>query len=75
MEQHAAYWKTLHDAGKVVAYGLGVVADPQGCYDVDIIQVADDTNADTLVNNDPTIKAEVGFRIELLPMPRAMIRI
>jgi hypothetical protein len=74
MAQHAAYWKALHDAGQVVAYGLGLVADPQGFYGVGIIHFADDADVDALVHTDPTIKADVGFRIEIFPMPRAVIR-
>ncbi len=74
MEQHAAYWKALHDAGQIVAYGLGLVADPKGFYGVGIVHFADDADVDTLVHNDPTIKADVGFHIEIFPMPRAVIR-
>ena len=74
MEQHAAYWKALHDAGQLVAYALGLVADPQGFYGVGIIHFADDADVDTLMHNDPTIKADVGFQIVFLPMPRAVIR-
>ena len=74
MDRHAAYWKDLMDAGQVVAYGLGLVADPQSFYGVGILQLADDTNADALVRNDPTIKAHVGFHFEIFPMPRAVLR-
>ena len=74
MEQHAAYWKALHDAGQIVAYGLGLVADRKGFYGVGIVHFADDADVDTLVHNDPTIKADVGFHIEIFPMPRAVIR-
>jgi hypothetical protein len=53
---------------------LGLVADPQGFYGVGIVQFAENADAEALAHNDPTIKAEAGFRIELLPMPRAIIR-
>lgn len=75
MEQHAGYWKALQDSGQIVAYSLGLVADPQSFYGVGIVQLTDDADVNMLLNNDPTIKAEAGFRFEHFPMPRAVIRI
>jgi hypothetical protein len=74
MERHATYWRQLHETGQVSAYGLGLVADPQGFYGVGIIQLPDDANLDALLDGDPTIIAAQGFRFEVFAMPRALVR-
>jgi uncharacterized protein len=68
MEQHVSYWQELMHSKKALAFGP--VADPQGGYGIGIIAASDDAEMETLRANDPTIKANQGFRFEALPMPR-----
>lgn len=70
MGQHVAYRQDLMHKQKALAFGP--VADPQGGYGIGIIAASDDAEMETLRNNDPTIKANEGFRFEALPMPRLM---
>jgi len=72
MQEHAAYWQSLMDRGLVVAFGP--VFDPKGGYGVGIVELEDTADPSDLGINDPTIKANVGFRFEIYPMPRVMVR-
>ncbi len=72
MQEHAAYWKGLMDRGLVVAFGP--VLDPKGGYGVGIVELEDAADANDLGVNDPTIKANIGFRFEMYPMPRVIAR-
>lgn len=55
MREHAAYWHGWMEQGKVVTFGF--VADPAGAYGIGIIEVADESEAEALTANDPTIDA------------------
>ncbi len=71
MQEHGAYWREMMDRGLVAAFGL--VADPNGAYGVGILTLADGgDDVQALTSADPTIKAGVGFRYEIYPMPRAV---
>jgi hypothetical protein len=72
MQAHALYWRQLMDKGHVAAFGL--VADPGGAYGIGVVEMADAEQAAACAANDPTIKADVGFRYEVHPMPRAVVR-
>jgi len=72
MQKHVTYWKGLMDKGLVIVFGP--VADPNGTYGVAIIELDDEADAISLGTNDPTIKANVGFKFEVYPMPQAMLR-
>jgi uncharacterized protein YciI len=72
MREHVAYWRGLLDSGQAVAYGP--VDDPQGGYGIGIVAVEDEADIDALGANDPTVKADRGFRFEALPMPRLITR-
>lgn len=71
MDDHADYWRGLMAKGHVVAFGP--VADGAGAYGIGIVQFEDDTAVRAFADNDPTIKANVGFRFEVQPMPRGVI--
>lgn len=71
MADHAAYWRDLMAKGHVVAFGP--VADGLGAYGIGIVQFDDDAAVHSFTNNDPVIKANVGFRIEVHPMPRGVV--
>lgn len=72
MQQHVAYWKSLMDRGLVIVFGP--VADPKGTYGVVILELEEETDANALGMNDPTMKADVGFHFEFYPMDRAVLR-
>lgn len=71
MQRHAAYWRSCMEKGTVVAFGP--VADPAGTYGMLILEVEDDAAAHALVQADPVIVANIGFRFELHPMPRGAV--
>jgi uncharacterized protein len=72
MLQHVAYWTALAEKGIAVAFGP--VADPAGGYGIGIVELDDDADVRDLEKNDPTIESGLGFRYEILPMPRAVVR-
>ena len=74
MNEHVAYWNGLMNAGTVRAFAMGVALDPQEPFGVGIFALDDDADAVALATGDPTIRAQAGFRNEVLPMPQAQIR-
>jgi len=72
MTQHVAYWTDLAEQGIAVAFGP--VADPEGGYGVGIVEIDDEANVWDLKMNDPTIKSSLGFKYEIQPMPRVVLR-
>ena len=71
MAAHAAYWQSWMREGNVIAYGP--VSADGGAYGIGIVQFEDDAGVRLFVDNDPTIRAGVGFRMEISPMPRGVI--
>ncbi len=71
MQEHGAYWTDLAEKGTAIVFGP--VADPQGVWGLGILRVKDEAEAQSLTANDPVIKAAIGARYEILPMPRAVI--
>jgi uncharacterized protein len=72
MQQHVAYWTKLADEDIAIAFGP--VADPAGTWGVGILQVGTEAEAQTIRAEDPTMKSGLGFRFELFPMPRLILR-
>lgn len=72
MQQHFAYWANVISSGKVVAYGP--VMDPRGAYGIAILEVEDENSARNIAENDPVVLSNVGFKIEVHPMPKAVVR-
>jgi len=72
MQEHAMYWRGMMDRGLVAVFGL--VADPAGAYGVGILTLDDDGDARALTSGDPTIRANRGFRYDIHPMPRAVVK-
>src|SRR2546423_6817260 len=71
MSDHAAYWRSWMVRGIVLAFGP--VSADGGAYGIGIVQFEDDAGARSFADNDPTIKAGVGFRMEISIMPRGVI--
>ena len=72
MQQHAVYWRGLLEQRIAIVYGL--VGDPKGAFGMGVVEVDDKTDPRTLAGGDPIIKARAGFRYEIFPMPRAVVR-
>ncbi len=71
MQEHAEYWHDLMRKGLVVVFGP--VADPRGAYGIAVLQLDDNADANALGTNDPTIKANVGFKFEVHSMPQVVV--
>jgi len=72
MADHAAYLGQFSARGWAVAYGP--VADPGGMYGVAIWELPDGEDIQAICAADPTSKSGLGFRYEIHPMPRAVVR-
>lgn len=72
MQQHSTYWRDLMERGLAVAFGP--VADPAGAFGLGILEVPADVDPRRLLADDPVVKAGVGFRFEIHPMPEAVVR-
>lgn len=72
MAAHAAYLGGFAAKGWAAAYGP--VMDPQGGYGVAIWELPDGEDIHAICAADPTIKSGLGFRYEVHPMPRAILR-
>jgi hypothetical protein len=51
MHEHSVYWRHLMKKGVMV---FGPVSYPQGTYDVTVVQLEDDADANALGMNEPT---------------------
>ena len=67
MQSHVGYWTNQMKLGNAIAFGP--VSDPIGDYGIGIVQLADDKDPVTLRDGDPAMKANIGFRTEIFPMP------
>ena len=68
MQAHVGYWMDNLKNERAIAFGP--VADPSGSYGVGIIRlIDDDADPAKLRDADPAMKANVGFRTEIYPMP------
>lgn len=72
MQQHSDYWRALVNADRAIV--LGPVMDPAGAYGVGIIRATDAAEARAMVDDDPVIKAGLGFRVDVHPMMSAMVK-
>ena len=72
MGEHAACWGRLIERGIAVVFGP--VFDPAGVWGLGIVDVADETSASRLIDDDPVIRSDRGFRYEIYPMPQAVVR-
>lgn len=72
IQEHVAYWKDFAD--RKIAVVFGPVVDPKGAYGLAIVEVDGETVVREIGNNDPTIKANVGFRFEIYLMPEPILR-
>jgi uncharacterized protein YciI len=66
MGRHADYIRHQIDAGKVFA--AGPVMDPAGYWGLAIAEAGNVDELTALCENDPVIRADLGFHWEVLPM-------
>ncbi|HEX5461781.1 MAG TPA: YciI family protein [Steroidobacteraceae bacterium] len=69
MQEHVEYWSGLLAKGIAVAFGP--VREPTCVYGVCIVRLDDGMDPHLLAADDPTIKANIGFRFDIYPMPNA----
>jgi uncharacterized protein YciI len=72
MREHAAYWATHLEKGTVIV--VGPVADPAGVWGLGVVRVGSEDEVRAFTAADPAIVSGLGFRYEILPMLRAMVR-
>lgn len=71
MREHSAYWSGLMARGLVHAFGP--VADPAGTYGVALASLEDGAEPQALGDADPVVRAGIGFRFAILPMPALVV--
>ena len=72
MQVHGAYWRGLAD--KEIAVVFGPVGDAQAPWGLGLLEVEDEEEAQAIASEDPAIKSGLGFRYEIFPMMRAILR-
>jgi uncharacterized protein YndB with AHSA1/START domain len=72
MHEHVAYWQAW--LAKGVAVVFGPVMDPSGPWGAGVVGVSDAAQLKELQENDPVMRAQLGFRHEAYPMPGAIAR-
>ena len=72
MAEHVAYWTELLNAGIAVAFGA--VADPTEAWGLAVVEAGPDTDINGLREHDPVIRRGLGARLEIYPMPNAVVR-
>ena len=72
MQQHVVYLSAFSEKGWAIVYGP--VADPAGFFGVVVWELPDDADLKAICAEDPTVKSNSGFRYEVHPMPRAVVR-
>ncbi|HEY4085890.1 MAG TPA: hypothetical protein VGM43_08130 [Bryobacteraceae bacterium] len=71
MQQHSEYWRGFAEKGWAVAYGP--VAAPSGGFGAGFWQLPEGVDPKPLTDDDPAMKANVGFQYEIHPMPGLVI--
>ena len=71
MNAHGQYWRELLARGLVVTFGM--VMDPAGAFGVGILELPDGEDVHAITGDDPTIRANAGFRFEVSPMPMGAV--
>jgi uncharacterized protein YciI len=72
MKQHVAYWRDLLQRGHAIVFGP--VADPKGGWGMGVIRASGEEEMNAFRDADPAVRSQLGFRYEILPMPKVMVR-
>jgi uncharacterized protein YciI len=71
MREHAAYFKQLFEAGRVLIYGPTL--DAQNAFGMGVLEVEDEAEVRSIMDADPTVRAGLN-RYELSPLLVAAAR-
>jgi uncharacterized protein len=72
MQEHAAYLKGYVDKGTVIV--MGPVLDPAGPWGLAVTEAGSEDEVRAIIAKDPTALSGLGFRWEVYPMLRAVVR-
>jgi uncharacterized protein YciI len=72
MDKHFAYWQQKAD--ERVAIVVGPVFDTNGAYGMAVVETDDESAAKALGDNDPVVKAGLGFGYAVASIPSAILR-
>ncbi|MBB4065220.1 YciI family protein [Gellertiella hungarica] len=72
MAEHSVYWKSK--AEDRLAIAVGPVFDPAGPFGMAIVDCADPAAARLLADDDPVIRAGLGFGYDIFPIPSLILR-
>lgn len=72
MGEHSGYWRQLLADGVAIAFGP--VADPNGPWGLGLVEAESAEAVKALEANDPAIRANAGFRYEVLPLLQGVVR-
>jgi uncharacterized protein YciI len=72
MQEHAAYLKAFVEKGTVIV--MGPVLDPVGSWGLAVLEADSEEEVRAIIGKDPTVLSGLGFRYEVLPMLRAVVR-
>ncbi|MCA1453309.1 hypothetical protein I6F35_08775 [Bradyrhizobium sp. BRP22] len=69
MQAHTACCEELLRVDKAIVFGP--VADPAGVWGLGVLRLPDDTDPQSIIANDPVMKADAGFTYQVMPMLQA----
>jgi uncharacterized protein YciI len=72
MQEHGAYLKGYVDKGIVIV--MGPVLDPAGPWGLAVAEADSENEIRAIIAKDPTTLSGLGFRWEVYPMLRAVVR-
>lgn len=72
MNEHVGYWNVFAKQGLVIAFGP--VVDPNGVWGMALVEVESADQLRKVLDGDPVIKANAGFRFEMFVMPQIVLR-
>jgi len=72
MQEHGAYLKGYVDKGTVIV--MGPVLDPKGPWGLAVAEAGSEDEVRAIIAQDPTTLSGLGFRWEVFPMLRAVVR-
>ena len=72
MQEHGAYLTDFVNRGTVII--MGPVLDPEGAWGMAAVEVGSEDDARAIIAQDPTVLSGLGFRWEIYPMLRAVVR-
>ena len=72
MKEHGAYLRRLLETGTLIV--AGPVLDPAGAWGMAVMEAGSAEEVRAITAEDPTTRSGLGFRWEIYPMMRALVR-